>query len=125
MSLSEYLITLRQAIERIDSYGFSESIDMRQEIRAGKQAVINIHIILVDGSSLFIKEYVDTKYKIEKVSYAYQYQNKEGKLIFRYDNAKHKPTLQFLEHKHTSDGDVVATRPPELIDLVDEVISCL
>ena len=76
-------------------------------------------------SSLLIKEYVDAKYKIEKVSYAYQYQNRDGDLIFRYDNAKHKPALQFIEHKHTSDGDVVAARSPDLRDLVDEVISCL
>jgi hypothetical protein len=125
MSLSEYLRNLRQAIEKIENYGFSESIDMRQEIRAGKQAVINIHIVLVDGSSLFIKEYVDARYKIEKVSYAYQYQNREGELIFRYDNAKHKPALQFFEHKHVSGGDVVAARPPDLSDLVDEVLGCL
>ena len=125
MSLSEYLINLRQVIEKIENYGFAELIDMRQEIRAGKQAVINIHIVLVDGSSLFIKEYVDAKYKIEKVSYAYQYQDREGKLIFRYDNAKHKPALQFHGHKHTSDGDVIVARPPDLSDLVDEVLGCL
>jgi len=35
----------------------------------------------------------------EKVSYAYQYQDGEGKLIFRYDNAAHKPGLGFIEHK--------------------------
>ena len=44
-------------------------------------------IVLVDGSVLFVREYIDAKYKIEKVSYAYQYQDREGKLIFRYDNA--------------------------------------
>jgi hypothetical protein len=59
------------------------------------------------------------------VSYAYQYQNREGKLIFRYDNAKHKPSLHFIEHKHTSDGEIVAAKPPDLSDLVDEVIGCL
>ncbi len=125
MLLSDYLTNLRQLIEKFETYGFAESIDIRQEIRAGKQAVINIYVVLVDGSSLFIKEYVDAKYKIEKVSYAYQYQNRDGDLIFRYDNAKHKPSLQFIEHKHTSDGDVVEARSPDLRDLVDEVISCL
>jgi hypothetical protein len=32
----------------------------------------------VDGSVLFIREYIDARYKIEKVSYAYQYQDGEG-----------------------------------------------
>ena len=27
----------------------------------------------------------------------------KGELIFRYDNAKHKPALRFLEHKNTKE----------------------
>ncbi|SPD73152.1 conserved hypothetical protein [uncultured Desulfobacterium sp.] len=72
-----------------------------------------------------IKEYIDTKYKMDKVSYAYQYQNQEGKLIFRYDNAKHKPALNFAGHKHLPNGQIVAAEPPELNELVDEVLGCL
>ena len=125
MSLGEYLINLLQAIEKIENYGFAESINVKEEIRAGKQAVLNIDVVLVDGSFLFIKEYIDARYKIEKVSYAYQYQNREGKLIFRYDNAKHKPALQFVEHKHISDGNIVDAKPPDLSELVDEVIAYL
>lgn len=87
MSLSRYLAALRQEIERLDTFGFAESIDFREELRAGKQAIVKAEIVLVDGSVLFIREYIDAKYKIEKVSYAYQYQDGEGKLIFRYDNA--------------------------------------
>ena len=48
MLLSDYLTILRQLIEKIETYGFAESIDIRQEIRAGKQAVINIHVVLVE-----------------------------------------------------------------------------
>ncbi len=59
MLLSEYLTNLRQLVEKIENYGFGESIDIRQEIRAGKQAVINIHVVLVDGSSLLSADYTD------------------------------------------------------------------
>ena len=58
-------------------------------------------IVLVDGSVLHIKEYIDAKYKIERVSYAYQYQDRDGELIFRYDNAVHRPALGYRKHKHT------------------------
>jgi len=47
MSLREYLVTFRQALERIDTYGFSESIVFHEELRAGKQAIIKAEIVLV------------------------------------------------------------------------------
>jgi hypothetical protein len=40
-------MNLRQVVEKIEIYGFAESIDIRQEIRAGKQAVININVALL------------------------------------------------------------------------------
>jgi hypothetical protein len=46
-------------------------------------------------------------YAIQKVSYAYQYQDKNGDLIFRYDNAVHRPALEFKEHKHTKGGVII------------------
>ena len=125
MSLHEYLALLRKGIERVEIYGYAESIDITEEIRAGKQAVIRIQIVFIDGSVLRCKEFIDAKYKIEKLRYAYQYQNKKGELIFRYDNAAHKPALRFKEHKHTATGDVVQTSLPDIFDLIDEVITHL
>ena len=59
------------------------------------------------------------------MSYVYQYQNRYGELIFRYDNAAHKPALGFKEHKHTSSKDIIKAELPEIVDLVDEVIGHL
>ena len=125
MLLRKYFIYVREAIEKIDKYGFAESVDIREEKRAGKQGIVKIQVVLVDGSSLSIKEYVDAKYKIEKASYAYHYQNRDGGLIFRYDNAAHKPDLGFKEHKHTFSGEIIKAGLPDLADLVDEVIACM
>jgi len=124
MSISEYLASIRRAIERLDIYGFAESIILQEEIRAGKQAIIKAEIVLVDGSCLFIKEYVGSKYGIEKLSYAYQYQDKDGTLIFRYDNAAHKPKQDSVNHKHSSIG-IEMVNPPEMSELVDEIIGFL
>ncbi len=99
MSLHEYLQTFREAIDKIDRYGYADSISFNQELRAGKQALLKVTVILVDGSSLHIKEYIDSMYGIEIVSYGYQYQDINGSLHFRYDNARHKPDLQFKEHQ--------------------------
>ena len=123
MSLRDYLEAFHRAVERIDDYGFAESIDIKEERRAAKQSIIKSKIILVDGSVLHVKEFIDAKYTIEKVHYAYQYQDRDGKLIFRYDNARHRPDLGFSNHKHLSDGSIEESSIPDISDVVDEVIS--
>ena len=125
MLLRNYLQLFRQGIQKLEDYGYSESINIREEIRPNKQAIIKAKIVLVDSSVLHIKEYIDAKYKIEKVSYAYQYQDRDGELIFRYDNAVHRPALRFKEHKHTKAGVIIQTSLPDISDIIDEVVGCL
>ncbi len=113
MSISEYLVSIRRAVGRLDAYGFAESIIFQEELRAGRQAIIKAEVILVDGSCLIIREYIGSKYGIEKFSYAYQYQDREGNLIFRYDNAAHKPKLETPDHRHSPEG-IEIQLPPEI-----------
>jgi len=125
MLLHNYLKLFRRCVEKLENYGYTESIEIREEIRPNKQAIIKANIVLVDSSVLHIKEYIDAKYKIEKVSYAYQYQDRDGELIFRYDNAVHRPALAYKEHKHTKDGAIVEASLPDISDIIDEVVGCL
>jgi len=125
MLLNEYINRFREGIQKIDNYGYADSIDIREEIRANKQAILNVKVVLINQSVLHIKEYIDVKYKINRVSYAYQYQDRTGRLIFRYDNATHRPVLGFNEHKHSSDGTIYEAVLPDIFDFVDEVISYL
>lgn len=125
MLLSNYLQSFRRGMEKLEKYGYTESIDIREEIRSNKQAIIKAKIVLVDRSVMHIKEYIDAKYKIEKVSYAYQYQDRDGELIFRYDNAAHRPALRFKEHKHTKNGVIIEASLPDISNIIDEVVECL
>ena len=59
------------------------------------------------------------------MSYGYQYQDREGNLIFRYDNAKHRPDLGYEAHKHLADGSISAAALPDIFDLVDEILGYL
>jgi len=52
--------------------------------------------------------------------YAYHFQDVASQLIFRYDNAAHRPTLSQLEHKHTIQG-VELTTAPTLQEVLDEI----
>jgi hypothetical protein len=123
MPFRDYLAAFHRAVGRIDDYGFAESIDIREEIRAAKQAVIKSKIILINRSVLHITEFIDAKYGLERIGYAYQYQDKEGKVIFRYDNARHRPDLGFGDYKHLAGGAIVQTAMPDISDVVDEVIA--
>ncbi len=73
MSLHDYLKSFREAIENVEDYGYAKSIEINEEIRPNKQAVIKAKIVLIDGSVLYIREYINAKYTLQKVSYAYQY----------------------------------------------------
>ena len=125
MSLHNYLELFRQAIENIENYGYTESVEIKEELRPNKQAVIKAKIVLIDRSVLHIKEYIAAKYTVQKLSYAYQYQDKDGNLVFRYDNAVHRPPLGFKEHKHTKVGVIVNASLPDVSDIMDEVIGFL
>lgn len=82
-------------------------------------------IIFLNRSCLYVKEYIDAKYGIVRVSYAHQYQDRAGKLIFRYDNAAHKPALDGSDHRHSADGEIVIVGLPDLTDLIDEIVGNL
>ena len=81
MLISEYIAILRREIEKLDTFGLAESIDFRDELRAGKQAIIKVEVSFVNGSTLVIREYVDAKYGIEILSYAYHF---KIKIIFSF-----------------------------------------
>ncbi len=125
MLLNEYLNRFRKGIQKIENYGYADSIDIREEIRANKQGILNVKVVLINQSVLHIKEYLDAKYRINRLSYAYQYQDRTGQLIFRYDNAAHRPVLGFNEHKHSNDGTIHEAALPDIFDFVDEIISHL
>jgi len=53
--------------------------------------------------------------------YSYHYQDKENQLIFRYDNAAHKPSLPNPEHKHLP-GQTKESKLPTLSDILNEIL---
>lgn len=62
---------------------------------------------------------------IYPTTYSFHYQKKDGRLIFRYDNAAHKPQLSFIDHKHLSNGEIVRSDVPELSVIFSEIMEYL
>ena len=61
--------------------------------------------------------------KIVKDRYNYHYQESNGDLVFRYDNAPHHPEIEtFPHHKHIeSDDNVIASQPPDVSEVLVEI----
>lgn len=95
----------------------STQIDPRSALRGFIAGVLQFG----DASELHFREFVDTGLPEPRLVYAYHYQNLNRELVFRYDNAAHRPPLPQAEHRHTPAG--VEVRPaPTLAQVVDEVI---
>ncbi len=94
-----------------------QSIDQRSMLRGFIAGVLQFE----DGSELHFREYVDTSLPEPRVMYAYHYQDANDDLVFRYDNAAHKPALPHSDHKHTPTA-VHASKRPTFDMVVDEIL---
>lgn len=121
MFLSEYLADLTKTIAEYAQSSIILSSEVESDFRTERIGFIKGKIIFIDDSKLFFTEYLDLRYKIEKLTYSYHYQDKDANLIFRYDNAAHKPSPEFAEHKHVGDR-ISQFDAPELKDVLDEIM---
>ena len=122
MLLSEYLSDLTRAIDEYSKTGLIISSEVKIDFRTEKIGLIKSTIVFLNESKPLSTEYLDLRHKIEKLTYSFHYQDKNGNLKFSYDNASHKPPLGFKDHKHV-DGDILQSKIPKLRDVLEEIIS--
>ncbi|MBC8553497.1 MAG: hypothetical protein H8D23_28105 [Candidatus Brocadiales bacterium] len=121
MFLSEYLSDVTKTIDEYAKTSIILSSKVESDFRTERLGFIKGKIIFIDDSKLFFTEYLDLRYKIEKLTYSFHYQDKKANLIFRYDNAAHKPSQEFAEHKHVGDR-ISQSDVPELKCVLEEII---
>lgn len=97
---------------------FNFSVDSRSDY----VGFIQGNLEFSQGSRLFFKEYIDLQESIEKLSYSFHYQDYENNLIFRYDNAKHKPDLGYTNHKHIK-NKIIKSETPNIEQVILEIIN--
>jgi len=92
------------------------------EVRPGAQGYLNGAVIFVDGSVLHFTEFLDeVRGQVEKVMYTCHDQDSNQQLVFRYDNARHRPSLPLHEHKHMPE-QAVAAPAPLLAEVLAEIM---
>jgi hypothetical protein len=119
MSLYHYLVRLETVLHS------RQDIDVeRLQIDVVTIGVkFSTEICFYDGSRLSIVEQLEPvgKQDYNRIAYKFHYQDKEGDLIFRYDNSPHHPYLStFPAHKHIGDS-IVEAEPPDLNDILTEI----
>ena len=119
-SFLEYAHSLRDALDSMVDAGDAVLTSFQIDARSSVQGLIEGSLVFYDGSELFLREFLDMRRPEPRLMYAYHYQDASGALIFRYDNAAHRPALPRPEHKHTGEG-VNPSDAPSLADVLDQI----
>jgi len=120
--IQTYFAQVKAIIDQYAVTSFVLDTEVSFETRPGEQGYLTGSITFVDGSVLYFREYLDAfKGTVDKLMYTYHYQDASNQLIFRYDNARHRPPLRSLEHKHTPE-QVVEAPAPALEDVLAEIV---
>ena len=119
--IQTYFTQIKRIIDQYAATSFVLEAQIHFNMRPGNQGYLTGTLIFADDSKLHFSEYVDqTGEVVDKLMYTYHYQDTGNQLIFRYDNALHKPTLPAVEHKHLS-TQVIAVPAPTLEEVLAEI----
>ena len=120
-SFSEYAQCILDSIEELLSTGQAVLFDFTNDQRSTLRGFIGGVLHFEDSSELHFREFVDTSLPEPRLMYAYHYQDAAMNLVFRYDNAAHKPALPQAEHKHTRE-EIHLTLAPTFEQVVGEIL---
>ncbi|HBY96400.1 MAG: DUF6516 family protein [Ardenticatenaceae bacterium] len=120
--IQAYFSQIKATVDQCATTRFVLDANVSFETRPGGQGYLTGSITFTDGSALHFSEFLDAaKGTADKLMYTYHYQDAGHQLIFRYDNARHRPPLSSLEHKHAP-TQVVEAPAPRLEDVLDEIV---
>lgn len=125
MLLSEYQAQFAEIIGRYAQTGLIIISELVIDARTPNLGMVKGALGFADGGRLLFTEYVDTRYRLEKLTYSYHCQDASDRLLFRYDNAAHKPALLYACHKHLPSGEIIESSVPDLSSVLDEVLERL
>ena len=120
-TIEEYFAGVRQLIQAVPRV-YTERYE--EQILTSVRGNLRIRLQFPDQSLLEISEaIVLIGEEPSWLSYRYHYQSPGTGLIFRYDNAPHRPEISsYRDHKHTRDS-VVASPHPSIEQILEEVRS--
>jgi hypothetical protein len=125
MPIKEYVGHILSSISA-NPYVESQSISCQE--RPPDAIYLSGLVAFIDGSQLHIKEFIlFASAGARIVKYGYNYLDKDGNLVFRYDNALDpmaRDLSSYPEHRHAADGLSSAKRPlfEEVLDEISDQV---
>ncbi len=120
-SFPEYARLIQLTIDDVILTGEAQLLNLQIDARSTSRGFIAGLLQFQDGSELHFREFIDMNQADPRLMYAYHYQDANKEIVFRYDNAVHRPALSQLEHKHTPTG-IAITIAPTLSQVLDEIL---
>jgi len=117
----EYARLLTHLLNSVVATAQARIENLQVDQRSMLRGFISGILVFEDDSQLHFREFIDLTQVEPRMDYAYHYQNAQNDLIFRYDNAAHRPALSQAEHKHTLAG-VSTSVSPTLAQVIDEIL---
>ncbi len=118
----EYALDLRETLDAALRSSAAASTTLNADARSALRGFLTGQVVFLDGSELHFREFIDLTQTDPRVMYAYHYQDASARLIFRYDNARHRPALPQAEHRH-SPANVRPSHAPTLADVLAEIVA--
>jgi hypothetical protein len=121
--IEAYISHLKTLLDRYTSTPFVLHLRSDFEARPGGQCHLFGEVLFKDGSTFHFREFLDsTPQGIERMMYSYHFQDSQNRLVFRYDNARHRPPLATgAHHKHVP-GGIQNVPSPTLEEALAEVV---
>lgn len=120
-SFIEYVREIEAALDAAIGTGEAVLRNMEVDHRSAVIGFLAGMLQFESGSQLHFREYVDVTLSEPRLMYAYHYQDANDNLIFRYDNAPHRPALAKPEHKHTP-NNVETSDAPTIEQVLNEIL---
>lgn len=103
-----------------------QSQSVYTERRTRTEGYVRGDVVFTDDSRLHFRELVTTEPTVQRISYTYHYMRTDGTPLFRYDDTDHFPQLPTApHHKHVGENTVVASEPPDLQMVLNEIEALL
>ena len=81
------------------------------------QGMLRGRLLFIDGSTLEFMEYL---HRDQRLKYRFHLIDKNGQMVFRYDNAPHHENSTFPHHKHIA-NDILESEERGILDILREI----
>jgi len=120
LNARDYYLSLQNAIHAAPHVLRS---DVRFEEIDVNECYVRGILTLTGGFELHIAEYVVTEPVLTRPRYRHHLQTSDGKLVSRWDNAPHHPSVStFPDHRHDDQGGVHPASSMNVPDVLDAVL---